>query len=317
MSHVKMNALHLHLTDDQSWPVYIPELPVITNKTAYSPVAIYTAEDLRDLVAFGRLRGVIVFPEIDFPSHSSGLFAALPALGCQVGAPGQTYPALIDPLYPDLMSNLASIFGALNDVFPPSYPFHIGGDEVERGLFNNCSNAIAFAASRNVTGDISTFVTAWFERSLYEMLIAPPFNRRVMAWSDVGAGLVDETWTNVSTNLILEQWDGAPGVWTWDTCASLSVFNASVVMAGPFSILHWPVPQDDYVDLWNITCLWVPLPQTQTDHARARAHHAHHALTATRTLRALNPRRNNATKAQIMGPETMLVSPRHAVAQLC
>ena len=129
-----------------------------------------------------------------------------------MGNPGQTYPALIDPLYPDLMKNLASIFGAMNDVFPPAYPFHIGGDEVERGLFNNCSNAIAFAAAHNVTGDISTYVTAWFERSLYEMLIRPPFSRRVMAWSDVGAGLVDETWTNVSTNLILEQWDGAPGV---------------------------------------------------------------------------------------------------------
>lgn len=41
-------------------------------------------------------------------------------------------------------------------------------------------------------------------------------------------------------------------------------------MAGPFSILHWPEPQRDYVDLFNITCL------------------------------------TNATKAQILGPETML-----------
>jgi Glycosyl hydrolase family 20, catalytic domain len=205
------------------------------------------------------------------------------------------------------MSNLRSIFMAVNDVFPASYPFHIGGDEVERGLFNNCTNAIKFSAANNVTGDISTYVTSWFERSLYEMLIRPPFSRRVMAWSDVGAGLVDETWTNVSANLILEQWDGSPGVWNWDVsywfssppmaspahplrvdpltltpppctqpsialqiCASLAVQNASVAVAGPFSILHWPNPQEDYVDLFNISCL------------------------------------NNATMSQIIGPETML-----------
>jgi len=60
MSALKMNALHLHLTDDQSWPLYVPELPIITNKTAYSPVSIYTSDDLRAIVQFGRLRGVVV-----------------------------------------------------------------------------------------------------------------------------------------------------------------------------------------------------------------------------------------------------------------
>lgn len=91
MAYMKMNALHIHFTDDQSWPLYIPALPQISNATAFSPVHIYTPGDLADLVQFARNRGVVVVPEIDFPEHSATIIAAMPDIGCFVPDPSPGY----------------------------------------------------------------------------------------------------------------------------------------------------------------------------------------------------------------------------------
>lgn len=61
-------GLRFHLIDETSWSYFVPALPNITNTSAFSPLHVYYPDDLRDLVAFGRARGVIVYPEIDFPS---------------------------------------------------------------------------------------------------------------------------------------------------------------------------------------------------------------------------------------------------------
>ena len=131
-SYLKINGLRFHLIDETSWSYYVPLLPNITNVSAFSPLHVYYPDDLRELVAFGRARGVIVYPEIDFPSHSEGLLQSMPEMGC-LSAPDKnnnTYRMYIDPLYPDLWPTMDKIFAVVNDVFPPEYPIHMGGDEV-------------------------------------------------------------------------------------------------------------------------------------------------------------------------------------------
>lgn len=50
---------------------YVPGLPVVSNTSAYSPLHVYYPGDLAALVAWGRDRGVVVYPEVDFPFHAS------------------------------------------------------------------------------------------------------------------------------------------------------------------------------------------------------------------------------------------------------
>ena len=64
---VKMNCLHLHLTDDESFPWASEELPDLAAKGAFAPEAVYTADDIRDVVEFARFRGIRVIPELDTP----------------------------------------------------------------------------------------------------------------------------------------------------------------------------------------------------------------------------------------------------------
>jgi len=67
--------------------VYVEALPQLTNNSAFSPMHVYSPADLKELVQFGRLRGVVVFPEIDLPEHSTSIYSSFPAFGCAIPNP--------------------------------------------------------------------------------------------------------------------------------------------------------------------------------------------------------------------------------------
>ena len=72
----KLNVLHLHLTDDQSW-----RLP--TPRPAGRPEAggvFYSAGDLRAVAAYAAERFVTIVPEVDSPGHASALVQMYPEL---------------------------------------------------------------------------------------------------------------------------------------------------------------------------------------------------------------------------------------------
>ena len=50
MSYNKLNTLHWHLVDDQSWPLYSANYPNFTKGGAYCPSCYYTHEDLTRVV---------------------------------------------------------------------------------------------------------------------------------------------------------------------------------------------------------------------------------------------------------------------------
>lgn len=86
MSMNKLNVLHWHLVDSESFPytsAKFPELHGVVStrffslcrqlclQGAYSPRHVYSREDVADVIAFARLRGIRVIPEFDLPSHTS------------------------------------------------------------------------------------------------------------------------------------------------------------------------------------------------------------------------------------------------------
>lgn len=65
----KLNSLHWHITDSQSWPMSVKSHPDFTLYGAYSAKKIYTAEDIKEIVKYGRARGIRIIPELDAPAH--------------------------------------------------------------------------------------------------------------------------------------------------------------------------------------------------------------------------------------------------------
>jgi hexosaminidase len=71
MEVAKLNTLHWHITDGQSFPLVLQTkgLQILAEKGAYGPDMIYNKEMISELVRYGACRGVNIVPEIDMPGH--------------------------------------------------------------------------------------------------------------------------------------------------------------------------------------------------------------------------------------------------------
>lgn len=70
MAHSKLNRFHWHMTDSQSFPYVSKHYPQLAKYGAYSSREVYTMDDVREIVAFARPRGIQIVPEIDAPAHA-------------------------------------------------------------------------------------------------------------------------------------------------------------------------------------------------------------------------------------------------------
>ena len=138
----KLNKLHIHVTDSQSWPLEIPSIPSLSEKGRYSPGKVYTPTDIQNIQNYGAARGVEVYFEIDTPGHTSSIAFSHPELiAAFEAAPYILYcneppcgtlrlnDSAVDTFLDELMHDL------LPRLSPFSSYFHIGGDEVKYNAY--------------------------------------------------------------------------------------------------------------------------------------------------------------------------------------
>jgi hexosaminidase len=70
LEYAKLNVLHVHWLDAQSFPIVIQNFEKLHEKGAYCPSCIYNEETLNQFVHYARLRGIRVVPEFDMPGHA-------------------------------------------------------------------------------------------------------------------------------------------------------------------------------------------------------------------------------------------------------
>ena len=144
MAAVKLNMLHLHLTDDQGWRVEIRRFPKLTQIGAWrtppstggapgTPVGgFYTQVELKALVAYAATRGITIVPEIDLPGHAQALVAAYPEYGVFGDRPAVGHDWGVNPylLNPDAkgVAFVEAVLDELIGIFPGPF-VHLGGDE--------------------------------------------------------------------------------------------------------------------------------------------------------------------------------------------
>ncbi|HJS23312.1 MAG TPA: family 20 glycosylhydrolase [Pyrinomonadaceae bacterium] len=133
MAAVKMNVFHWHLTEDQGFRVESKKFPKLHQLG--SDGNYYTQEQIKEIIAYARERGIRVVPEFDIPGHSTSWLVGHPELGSAPGPytierrPGIFAPAL-DPTREEVYKFLETFLGEMAALFPDDY-LHIGGDENE------------------------------------------------------------------------------------------------------------------------------------------------------------------------------------------
>ena len=138
LSYNKMNRMHWHITDSQSWPLEIPSMPELADKGAYASFQKYSPEDVQALQEYGALLGVEIVMEIDQPGHTSSIAFAYPELIAAFNVQPNWIDYAAEPPSGTFKLNSTAVDDFLeklfNDLLPRLEPltnyFHLGGDEV-------------------------------------------------------------------------------------------------------------------------------------------------------------------------------------------
>ncbi|KAJ3290212.1 hypothetical protein HDU79_003462 [Rhizoclosmatium sp. JEL0117] len=143
MASTKLNVLHWHIVDATSFPVVSTSYPDLAT-SAYSPLAVYSYDDVKAVIAYAADRGIRVIPEFDTPAHANAYSFSkglAPYVLCvNGGAAGTTsfWPTCPEPPCGNVNiadPGAAPAFGALVKEYSALFTdsvFHMGGDEIER-----------------------------------------------------------------------------------------------------------------------------------------------------------------------------------------
>lgn len=156
MALVKLNRMHLHLTDGAGWRIEIEKYPRLTEFAAWRPYekwtdwaadpvyceqshpdasgGYYTKDDIREILAYAAQRHIEVIPEIEMPGHSEEVLAAYPELSCS----GEPYKnSDFCPGKEETFTFLENVLTEVMELFPSEY-IHIGGDEASKSGWKTC-----------------------------------------------------------------------------------------------------------------------------------------------------------------------------------
>ncbi|KAJ4970928.1 hypothetical protein NE237_004027 [Protea cynaroides] len=145
MSYVKLNVLHWHIIDEESFPLEIPSYPNLW-KGAYSKWERYTVEDALEIVEFAKMRGINVMAEIDVPGHGASWGAGYPDLW-----PSPTCQEPLDVSKNFTFEVISSILTDMRNIFPFEL-FHLGGDEVNTDCWSSTPHVKQWLQMHNMTG---------------------------------------------------------------------------------------------------------------------------------------------------------------------
>lgn len=149
LAYHKMNVLHWHLTEDQGWRIESEKYPKLTEIGAWRTQkdgstygGFYTKQQIKEVVAYAKQRGVAVVPEIELPGHSLAALAAYPEFSCTGGPFEVTNDwGVFKDIYcagnDSTFAFLEQVLDEVIDLFPSEY-IHIGGDESPKYRWDNC-----------------------------------------------------------------------------------------------------------------------------------------------------------------------------------
>ncbi len=199
----KMNVLHWHLSEDQGFRIEVKTYPKLHGMG--SDGNFYTHEQIKDVVAYARERGVRVVAEFDMPGHTTAWMVGYPELG---SAPGPyaierkfgVFDPAMDPTREEVFTFLDGFFKEVTTLFPDAY-MHIGGDENNGKQWNVNSRIQAFMAKKGYKSNED--LQASFSDRVSKILTK--YGKRMVGWDEIlhpsielPAGTVVHAWRDVA-----------------------------------------------------------------------------------------------------------------------
>ena len=200
MAAVKLNVLHLHLSDDHGFRV--ESLRFTKLHELGSGGHYYTQAQIRDLVGFARERGIRVVPEFDMPGHCAAWLVGYPELAVgpgpfEIATTFDTRRVCFDPTSEKVYAWLSDFVAEMATLFPDAY-WHSGGDEVDGEVWTRDAFIHGFMRARNWSGPQD--IQAYFSGRLAEILAAN--GKKMVGWEEIlPAGHVIQSYKSPTAHL--------------------------------------------------------------------------------------------------------------------
>ncbi len=219
MAALKLNRLHLHLTDAAGWRLEIKRYPELTKQAAWRPQPTWkewaaaggrytnegapdayggylSQEDAREIVKYAADRYITVIPEIEMPSHSEEVTATFTNLSCTHKQYGQ----------PDVCVGNDSTFAFFENVLDevmavfPSEDIHIGGDEASKLAWADCELCRKRMADEGLESvdELQSYMISRIEKYLNSK------GRNLIGWDEIMEG-------GLAPNATVMSWRGTDG----------------------------------------------------------------------------------------------------------
>ena len=215
MASVKMNVLHIHLSDDEGFRVESKRFPLL--QANGSNGQYYSQAEIKDIISYARLRGIMVVPEFDMPGHTTSWLAAYPWLASAPGSyvPGPRFKNLkntqnigeimkminstptptMDPTRDSTYILLDQFFDEMSLLFPSRY-VHVGFDENNGIAWMNNPSIVSFM-KKNGFADAHS-LQGYFAGRVSELLAQ--HNKITIGWEEILTG-------NTSKNILVQVWN--------------------------------------------------------------------------------------------------------------
>jgi hexosaminidase len=183
MAAVKLNVLHLHLTEDQGFRIESRKYPKLHQLG--SDGLYFTQDQMRDIVRYAADRGIRVLPEFDMPGHATSWLVGHPELA---SAPGPyaierkwgIFDPTLDPTRESTYRLLDGFLGEMAAVFPDAY-MHIGGDENNGKQWASNGEIQAFMRQRGLPD--AHALQARFNQRVAKILAR--HGKRMVGWDEI------------------------------------------------------------------------------------------------------------------------------------
>jgi hexosaminidase len=249
MAVVKMNVLHLHLTDDQGFRIESLTHPELQGQG--SDGTYFTQAQMRTIIAYASERGIRVVPEFDIPGHATSWVVSHPELASLPGPYGierqwGVFNPVLDPTKEATYALLGDFLGEMSDLFPDRF-MHIGGDE-NNGVQWNANPAIQAFIRDNGLKD-NEGLHAFFNKRVQAILAK--HGKRLVGWDEIMNPALPR-------DCVIDSWRGSEALGS-----SAALGFDGILSNGYYIDLCYPA-SDHYLS--------DPIPSSSTLSAAERAH---------------------------------------------
>jgi len=239
MALVKLNVLHIHLTEDQGFRIESKKFPRLHELG--SDGHYFTQDEMREIIAYAAAHGIRVVPEFDIPGHATSWVTAYPELA---SAPGPyvierkwgIFDPVLDPTNAQVYTLLDGFLGEMAALFPDAY-LHIGGDENNGVHWTANAKIQAFIATHELKDNAG--IHAYFNGRVHEMLAK--YGKKMVGWDEI-------LHPNLPAGSVVHSWRGPEGIADATKAGFTTILSNGYYIDLNFSTvdhyLNDPVPPD-------------------------------------------------------------------------